>query len=327
MHDGTTVTLAVPGGLTITATLDPDASILRQFYEGYEKAFVLPNEREELDGFRECLALNLPPQRDSLERRYGPFREVVMIAKDGPDGPMIGGTNFICFAPARFPGDDAPPPMTINLNYAFVVEAARRRGFLRPLVDAVAPSARAMLALGPSTPSLTFIEQNDPLRMSVADYVRDTQMTGLDQVDRIAIWARFGALVVDFPYVQPPLSPTHEPEESLVMSVLGATAPWLSACRLEHHLRRFFAISVLKGGEPDRVPSAANQLAMLAQLCQRNTPIRLFDPRAWIECDGVAIRGKGRAPGAPPSLRDALKILTAERPTASPLPQGTKSSP
>ncbi len=296
----------MPSGLAVTATLNPASPVLQEFYDGYEKAFVLPNEREELDGFRDCLALNLPPRRDALERRYGSFREIVLIARDGAQGPMIGGANLIGFAPAKFPGDDGPPPMTINLNYLFTVTGARRRGFLRALLESVAPTARAMLGLEPTLPALTFIEQNDPLRMNVDDYVRDTKATGLDQVDRIAIWARLGALVVDFAYVQPPLSATQAPEESLVFSVLGAKAPRLSACRLEHHLRRFFAISVLKGGSPDDMPSAKVQLAALADLCRRHRPIDLLDPRPWIASDGPQIRLKGRTKDAPPDLRAAL---------------------
>jgi hypothetical protein len=307
MHDATTVTLDTQDGLAITATLDPNAPILEQFYAGYEKAFVLPNEREELDGFRNCLALNLPPRVDSIVRRYGKFREIVLIAKDGAGGPMIGGANLIAFPPADLTQVPEPRPITINLNYAFVVETARRRGYLRRLVDAVAPTARAMLGLTSSTPALTFIEQNDPLRMSVDDYVSDTRMTGLDQVDRIGIWARLGARVVDFPYVQPPLSAEHEPEQSLVMSVMGARAPRLSACLLEHHLRRFFAISVFKDGDPDKEQSARTQLSALATMCRNGESIALRDPRGWIESDGAAIRGKGRAAESPPTLRDALR--------------------
>lgn len=307
MNDGTTAMLDMPSGLTVTATLDPAAPVLEEFYAGYEKAFVLPNEREQLDGFRDCLALNLPPRHGDLERRYGPFREIVLIARDGARGPMIGGANLIGFAPAKFPGDAGPPPMTINLNYMFTVPVARRRGFLRALLGTVAPAARAMLGLEATVPALTFIEQNDPLRMSVEDYVRDTEATGLDQVDRIAIWARLGAMVVDFAYVQPPLSASHVAEESLVLSVLGAPAPRLSACRLEHHLRRFFAISVLKGGPPDEVTSAKEQLASLAGLCRRNHPIDLLDPRPWIASEGVRVRLKGRSRNSPPTLRAALR--------------------
>jgi hypothetical protein len=307
MHDDTTVTLDMPCGLTVTATLDPQSPIVEQFYRGYERAFVLPNEREELDGFRNCLALNLPPQVESLTRRYGPFREVVLIAKDGRDGQMIGGANFIAFPPPPKMPDGSVPAATINLNYVFVVETARRRGYLSRLVDSVTPTARVILGLDTSMPVLTFIEQNDPLRMSVEDYVEDTRLTGLDQVDRIGIWARLGARVVDFPYVQPPLSADHKPEESLVYSVLGAPSGTLSACQLEHHLRRFFAISVFKGGNPDEEPSAGAQLSALTAMCRMTKSIALLDPRTWIARDGIAIRGKGRELASPPSLREALR--------------------
>lgn len=309
MRAETTITLDMPGGLAITAALDPQAPILTEFYAGYEKAFVLPNEREELEGFENCLALNLPPLADSLTRRYGPFREVVLVARERAGGPMIGGANFIAFPPPAALPDRSAPAATINLNYVFVVEAARGKGHLRRLADSVTPTARHMLGLAEGVPVLTFIEQNDPLRMSVADYVEDTRLTGLDQVDRIGIWAKLGARVVDFPYVQPPLSAEHAPEESLVYSVLGAAAAQLSPCLLEHHLRRFFAISVFKDGDPEKDKSAGGQLAALAELCKSGRKIALRDPSAWVAGAGVAIRHKGRAANSPPSLRDALRAI------------------
>jgi hypothetical protein len=309
MRKDMTITLDGPAGLTITATLSPHHPIIDEFYESYEKAFVLPNEREELQGFRDCMALNLPPDVDRLEKRYGAFREVVLVAREGKTAPLVGGANFIAFAPTPFPGDRGPAPLTINLNYLFTAAAARGRGFLRPLVAAITPTARTLLELDANVPALTFIEQNDPLAMRVEDYVRDTKATGLDQVDRIAIWARLGARVLDFPYVQPPLSASQDADEALVMSVLGAPDPQISACRLEHHLRRFFAISVLKDGDPDQLPASAGQLARAQTQCNRGSAVQLLDPLPWIEHQGATIRLKGRAPTSPPNLREALALI------------------
>ena len=293
-----------PGGHGDTRSRLP---VLEEFYDGYEKAFVLPNEREELEGFRDCLALNLAPRREALDT---PLRNVLRNRPDRPgwharaDGRR-GQSHRLCTEALCRRRRPAADDHQLEL-YVHREPAPADADYLRALLETVAPTARTMLGLEPHLPALTFIEQNDPLRMSVDDYVRDTKATGLDQVDRIAIWARLGALVVDFPYVQPPLSATQAPEELLVFSVLGASKPRLSACRLEHHLRRFFAISVLKGGSPDDMPSARNQLVSLADLCRRNRPIDLLDPQPWIASDGPRIRLKGRPQNAPPDLRTAL---------------------
>jgi hypothetical protein len=47
--------------------------------------------------------------------------------------------------------------------------------------------------------------------MTSLDYARDTQATGLDQIARIALWARESAKIVDSPYAptfRPIVTPT-----------------------------------------------------------------------------------------------------------------------
>ena len=75
--------------------------------------------------------------------------------------------------------------------------------------DATAARAQAMqdqakaagwtltvLDLDPDGPApVLFIEQNDPLRLTAEAYAADSDHSGLDQVDRLAIWARMGAEV------------------------------------------------------------------------------------------------------------------------------------
>src|SRR3546814_17681827 len=91
--------------------------------------------------------------------------------------------------------------LTVNLNYIYVVPEARGRGNLERSVRAVAQAAGEVFAR-PSKDVVIFIEQNDPLRLAEADQLRDTVHSGMDQYDRLAIWGRRGARVVDFPYVR-----------------------------------------------------------------------------------------------------------------------------
>src|SRR6185369_807335 len=87
--------LRTSDGLRIDATTAPDDAIVDAFFAGYDQAFVLANEKEGLDGFRECLALNQPPRYPELRAEHGPFREVVCTATDPELGAVIGGANFI----------------------------------------------------------------------------------------------------------------------------------------------------------------------------------------------------------------------------------------
>src|SRR3546814_13890093 len=73
----------------------------------------------------------------------------------------------------------------------------------------------------------------------------------MDQYDRLAIWGRRGARVVDFPYVQPPLSAENAPNNELILSVIGRSEENLPAALLRSHLNGFFGISLAKGGPLD----------------------------------------------------------------------------
>ena len=84
-------------GLLVDATTDADDPILASFFEGYDRAFVLANEKEELEGFRTCMALNRPPRYPELREQYGAFREVVLVATDPTIGVLSAGRTLSRF--------------------------------------------------------------------------------------------------------------------------------------------------------------------------------------------------------------------------------------
>jgi hypothetical protein len=320
-------------GLQIEASTTASDGVLDQFYQDYDAAFVLPNEKEGRDGFAECLALNAPPAYEALAARFGPFREFVLIARDGASGPRIGGANFIAF-PLQEAGEASAKLLSLNLNYVFINTSVRRQGYLKRLVRDLPDIALTLLAAtnGSDVPgswtasgrtsaspprTLIFIEQNDPYRMSRDEYEQDTKYTGLDQVARIGIWSRLGARIVDFPYVQPPLSANQAPDTNLVLAVLGLRADSLDPCVLHDHLERFFAISVLKGADPLRQPEAAKQLVALGACCNDREHIALL---AADRLDQGSARLWDATIPKPPSLR-ALLVSPVEQQQAA----GTRS--
>lgn len=249
--------LTLPDGLHVTATDDPASPVLARFFAGYDKAFVLPDEREELEGFIACLAINRS-HRHAFGRTHS---EIVAVIEDD-SGTMLAGTNFL--ATSTSCAQDGPPA-TIALNYVFVEAAARGRGLLRKTLDAVRQLAVGTLGLPPGrNPPAIFIEQNDPVRMSPEDYAADSAHSGTDQIDRMAIWAKVGARIVDFPYVQPPLSELQHPDDSLVYAAIGYPEDTVDAGLLRDHLESFFAISVRKGQPEGPAGVGKAQLAAMA---------------------------------------------------------------
>ena len=315
---GTWLKVTGSAGLTYHASTSVDDGVFAQFFSAYDHAFVLPNEKEGPAGFAECLALNDGGGYNRLCRRYGPFREFIVVVRDAV-GTIVGGLNFI-----TFPLDDPDAgrfSLSLNLNYIFVLPAYRRRGVLKTMMSELPILALAFFghtnpgdldlpsdcAASQPPPTLyTFIEQNDPYRMTEQDYRLDTQATGLDQLARIALWARQGARIVDFAYVQPALTADQEPDHNLVYAVLGARGSTLHPSLLRQHLERFFAISVLKGRDLAANAEARQQLARLAELATNGARIALLE---IADIAKLPKPGAAHGPGAPSTLRHALSLV------------------
>ncbi len=286
--------------LSLTDTAEDP--LFERFFSGYEEAFTLPDETEDRDGFAQCLALNHGPAHDRLAARYGPFRELCVVASDAGTDSMIGGANFIAMAPDRTaPG----APVTANLNYLYVCPQARGRGVLRRFMQALRALIGGLFDGTAGRPVAIFIEQNDPFRMSRAAYERDSAHSGMDQFDRLRIWARMQAHVVDFPYVQPPLSAEQKADGTLIYSVMGLDAPNLSPAVLRRHLAAFFGISVLKGAPLEEAPAAMTQIAMLDGMIARGESVPLIDPTPFLDGIGDPLALLSR-PERPYDMRSAL---------------------
>jgi hypothetical protein len=297
--------IAFPSGdLNVRISAAPNGPELDRFFGGYDRAFVLPNEKEELSGFRECLALNFGSERARLAAQFGSFTELVLVLEQGGgERALVGGANFICFPLPPDAGNGAL--LCANLNYAYVMPEVRRGGYLRRLLQATEQAIRRVY---PSQgnglqPLLIFLEMNDPLRMDPEAYAEDSRHSGLDQIQRIGIWSRLGIRIVDFDYVQPPLSSEQEPDDTLLFGVLGAASAALPSRILLSHLARFFGISVLKGNDPCADTTAARQLRELQALAASGATIALLDPRPWLETNPAPTDRSHR------NLRDRLRAL------------------
>jgi hypothetical protein len=229
---------------------------------------------------------------ETLSTRFGAFREFVLVARDSETGDRIGGANFIAL-PLNIRNQTDSTVLSLNLNYIFINRAVRQHGYLRRLVSDLPDLALQLLRVTnpadiPSTwtssrrdrsvglPIWIFIEQNDPCRMSPQDYELHTKYSGIDQIARIRIWPRRAAKIVDFPYVQPPLSADQQADSHLVYAVLGAARDSIDACPLHSNLSRFFGISVLKGRDPHSESSTREQLSTLDRLCSIPRPVHLL---------------------------------------------------
>lgn len=251
-----------------------------RFFEGYDRAFILPDEREEIEGFRACLALN----GRTFDWAPDPSREVVMTLETG-DGVLIGGANFLATRLA-----DIRASVAVALNYIYVERAFRGRGLSRTLLDSVSRLAASLWDDGDG-PVLLFIEQNDPIAKSGADSLADSAHSGIDQIDRLEIWARLGASALDMSYVQPALSSDKEPDASLIYAVVGAKGAGVDAGLVRRHLVNFFGISVLKGRDPGQDAVAAPQLIALTRRIEGHEAVGLIDMPPLL----AALR-EGRAP-------------------------------
>jgi hypothetical protein len=284
---GTHWSMSSADGLRIDVSSTAGGKVFADFFAGYDRAFILPDEKEDEEGLRACLALNHGTAYERVSARFGPFREVILTARE--DGQPVGGANLISFPLPSRSGDTDSSIISTNLNYIYIDAAFRRRGYFRRLVAALDTVVRCLFESGSAEAAprrhLVFFELNDPFRLSEESSERDTGHSGLDQFARVGIWARLGARIVDFPYVQPALSEDQAPDGSLGYGVLGAAGTALGACVLHDHLERFFGISVFKGKEPLDDPAAKEQLIELRKHCASNQAIPLLDPKGCTASD------------------------------------------
>ena len=82
-------------GFAVAATTSPESPVLREFYDAYDLAFTLTNEKEEFAGFADCLALNQGEIYAGLSAHLGGFREYAVTIRAPVTGEFIGGMNFI----------------------------------------------------------------------------------------------------------------------------------------------------------------------------------------------------------------------------------------
>ncbi len=262
-------------GVNVSIISSPDDPKLVDFYTAYDLAFILEDEKETFEGFQACLALNDGAEFTRLSALYAPYREMVLLLTEGEHDDVLGGANFIAFAHT---GEDGTKFLTVSLSYIFIAREHRRRRLFSHLVARVGEESVAAFRWPKGeAPSdmLIFLEMNDPLRMPAEDYVRDSEHAGLDQIDRMRIWHRMGAKLLDITYVQPPLSASQAPNDALLMGVVGASKPALPACLLARHMRCFFGVTVLKGADPMRNPSARKQLEALDAACAAGRDVKL----------------------------------------------------
>jgi GNAT superfamily N-acetyltransferase len=290
--------------LVLHVTDTGDGAVFERFFAGYDRAFILPDEKEDEEGFRACLALNHGAAHERLTAEYGPFREICLIAEDPATGATVGGANLIAMPVQDKSGRSRT---TANLNYIYVDAEMRGKGYLGRLVRSIEALVPTFFD-EPNEDPLVFIEQNDPFAMSAESYAHDTHHTGLDQIDRLRIWARRGAKVVDFHYAQPPLSAELQGDGTLLYSVLGADSETLDACVLAGHLERFFGISVLKGAPIETQPSAAAQIDSLRQSCHAGTDVALLDPGPLLSALSGVSSSVSTLGAAPADFREALSL-------------------
>ena len=299
--------------VVLDTTDDPNSPLVDEFYRGYQESFILPDETEDLAAFKTCLSFNHGSTGEALRSRFGEFSEYVAIIRPPrtPDAAMLGGANFIVIPHAHRAGQHGL--VTVHLNYSFVAPAHRRQGHLRGLISGVESVASQFASARGATSSrvLILFEQNDPFLLTVAEENVDTQVAGISQLERVHTWARLGAAILDFAYVQPPLSPDKQPERRLALGILGlANAEFLGSCVLHDHLHRFFAISVLKGRDPQTEPSAAQQLVSLASECARGRPVDALHIASQAEDRLGTIYQERRGST---NLREVLRSLKTEK--------------
>lgn len=178
-----------------------DLALLAEFHRTlYVSLFPDPDERESFDNMAEYLRLK-------AQGWYGRNNYHIVLAFDGDQltGAVVA--------------DYLAEPATGMIEYLLVSPVVRGRGVGRALLDHI----EAVLVRDAADSGLelagVLAEMNDPRAVSA---LTDT----LDPVARALIWHRYGYRGLDFPYLQPALSPGQEPVTGLILICKPLSDTW-----------------------------------------------------------------------------------------------------
>jgi hypothetical protein len=249
-----------------------DSPSFRYFYEMYQAAFPIADEREPPEAFDAILAFNADL---GMQKTHGPYREMVVGIRAWDGGPMIGGHVFgiTTSAAHRHYGMAA----SVQGIYTFFHPAARGVVPIRTVVEYSQRAAACVFEMAgfkARYPPPILFEVNNPLRMSAKDIELDTRLSGTDPYRRYVFWCRSGFWPLDFPYVQPRLRTDASPIDYLDLFCTRSATSSLPAKVLLKHLSAFISMSVLKGANP----SADNDFAAMKGWLESRETIGFQDP-------------------------------------------------
>lgn len=235
----------------------PDDKALDELYGLYSQIFTIPEERETLDGFKECLKFNM---HQVFQNQFGFFEEYWIYIRDKSTKKIIAAGNSIVYSlPGIVPGISG----TEHAVYLLVSPEYRSIKVGKKLFDFEDNYAKnrlagignpnklegteAALTENPHTKIIVFGEQNAPELMTLKDYLEDSRNARLDQCDRLQIFLKWGYNRCNFRYIQPPLAEGEDPCDFLTFIVKQPGTGPVSGEIIYKHLDRFFTVSVLKG--------------------------------------------------------------------------------
>lgn len=171
-----------------------DSALLADFYDTiYAASFTDPNERESLVRIRRFLRLK-------ARGWYGPNNYHVLVLRDG-SRPVAG---LVC--------DYLHGARMGVLEFLAVAAHGRNQGHGKRLLDHAEITLNDDAARAGGACRGIAAEVEDPARLS-------RRSADMDPVDRLRIWQRWGYRRLDFPYVQPRLSPGQEPVRHLFLTL------------------------------------------------------------------------------------------------------------
>lgn len=228
----------------------------------------------------------------AFRAQWGALSHEIVYARDPRTGQMLGGAIYTAMVPPEDVRVEAQADAVCYAAYIFTHADQRSSGLAKRLIrereKAVLCLADAALG-GTHTPRfhtlVSFNEQNDPWKMTLAKVLEDYRTTGMWAWGRLTssyLSAGWQWLAGDFNYIDPG-SPGDEGSKYLRLNVKGETGKGPLAT-VPTSLVRYFLQMCAVMRRPDRNPG--NDLTFREQ-CQQLLAIDAFQPVN----DGLRVQG------------------------------------
>lgn len=269
----------------------PESPHIDTIYPIFETVFKNPLEKESADAIRFVLSDGF---KEQFEGKMGEFNTSFIVARNPGTDDFIGGILFNNYTLPKEISRRTGAKGTNHIEYIFVEPSYKKTGLGQALYNKMRHFSHNKFS-GMDAENALHRSERDSLIKSGIYFFADVEAPELvfqneskdwytqkpellaEQLLRLAWWDKMGFKRVDFPFIQSPLEEGMEPCRIFSINVKYEGLPQfslnghISSDVVKEHIKKYLAINVLKGRNPESDEHYVKQMEILSKSPHLNT--------------------------------------------------------